>query len=118
MLLKTKEDFSKLKLGQQIYIVNLRIRKFYFAGFSPVGDTYVMLVDGANVSDMTTLYISTKTSSVGETVVDDYNEGKKIMLINLNKNLESIKKIYFEKWTEVEWRDFNIENLLSGDNIK
>jgi len=109
MMLKRRENFNNLKLGQKIYSSEgSQIKSYYFAGFSPIGE-YVMLINGDCVSKMTTIYIPNLSS---HKFTNNYEEAKIMMLKYLNKRLESAKKIYFKGWKESDWRDFNLNEIL------
>jgi hypothetical protein len=113
-MLKSIEEFKELKLGTRIYIVeryNRSIRGYYYAGISPVS-AHVMLISDGDVSKMNTIYKNTILTTL---ITTKYDDAKLQMMKEKIKELESIKKIYFKEWSESEWRDFNINEIIENE---
>lgn len=112
MLLKSIDDFRSLTLGSKIYIVekyNSRIDGYYYAGISPISEC-IMLINNGDVSKMITIY---KTKLPLTFITTNYDDAKIQMLKNKIKSLEIIKEIYFKEWTEADWRNFNINEIIN-----
>ena len=141
MLLQTIADFEKLKIKSRIYKIcnDSHIRSYFFAGFSPINiedngipvsgnsgpnpifTKRVMLVHSDNVSNMSTLLVkSINRGKISENYwCDDYEESKIYMYREYFKRGQIIKDIYLQNWTESDYRDFNLDNILdkTSNNI-
>jgi len=115
MILKRKEDFDKLTVGKSLYKIGVgldEIIHYYYAGISPKSENFAMIISGSNITNMTTINISSLEKYKSVIYTDEYETAKEYLLDFAEKRVNDIIEVYFRDKDEAYWRDRKLKKII------